>query len=177
MRMGRRVTAGLDLPPTSAMLLCVWVSVCAQSAPSTPTASPQTQPPAAISPQSTAANSLTLDEALRLANAQASAFQAAKLNERIAAEDVRQAQAAFLPKVSAPLSYIYTSPAIGLKPGEPRAPSFIANNAIGEYQALVNVSGDFDIAGKLRATLARNRALLAAAHAGTEVARRALAEA
>jgi outer membrane protein TolC len=41
----------------------------------------------------------------------------------------------------------------------------------------VNVSGDFDIAGKLRATLARNRALLAAAHAGTEVARRALAQA
>src|SRR5207302_5267269 len=41
----------------------------------------------------------------------------------------------------------------------------------------VNVSGDFDIAGKLRATLAKNRALLAAAHAGTEVAKRALAQA
>ena len=123
-------------------------------------------------------NPLTLEEALRLANAQASTFQQAGLNEQIAAEDVKQAQAAFLPKVSAPLSYIYTSPAFGLKPaGEPRAPSFIANNAISEYQALVNVSGDFDIAGKLRATLARNRALLAAAHAGTEVARRALAQA
>jgi outer membrane protein TolC len=123
------------------------------------------------------ANSLTLEEALRLAKAQASSFQQAGLNEQIAAEDVKQAQAAFLPKVSAPLSYIYTSPALGLKPGEPRAPSFIANNAISEYQALVNVSGDFDIAGKLRAGLARNRALLAAAHAGTEVARRALAQA
>ena len=122
-------------------------------------------------------NRLTLEEALRLATVQASSFQQAGLNEKIAAEDVRQAQAAFLPKVSAPLSYIYTSPALGLKPGEPRAPSFIANNAISEYEALVNVSGDFDIAGKLRATLARNRALLAAAHAGTEVARRALAEA
>jgi len=122
-------------------------------------------------------NRLTLEEALRLANAQASSFQQAALNEQIAAEDVKQAQAAFLPKVSAPLSYIYTSPAIGLKPGEPRVQSFIANNAISEYEALVNVSGDFDIAGKLRATLARNRALLAAAHAGTEVARRTLAEA
>jgi outer membrane protein TolC len=122
-------------------------------------------------------NPLTIEEALRLANAQASTFQQAGLNEQIAAEDVKQAQAAFLPKVSAPLSYIYTSPALGLKPGEPRAPSFIANNAISEYQALVNVSGDFDIAGKLRASLARNRALLAAAHAGTEVARRALAQA
>jgi outer membrane protein TolC len=120
---------------------------------------------------------LTLDEVLRLANTQASSFQTALLNERIAAEDVQQARAAFLPKVSTPLSYIYTSPALGLPPGEPRIQSFIANNSIGEYEALVNVSGDFDLAGRLRATLARNRALLAAAHAGTEVARRALVQA
>jgi outer membrane protein TolC len=120
---------------------------------------------------------LTLDESLRLANAQASSFQQAGLNEQIAAEDVRQAQAAFLPKVSAPLSYIYTSPALGQPAGTPRAPSFIANNAISEYEAFVNVSGDFDIAGKLRASLARSRALLAAAHAGSDVARRALAQA
>ena len=65
-------------------------------------------------------NPLTLEEALRLATAQASSFQQAGLNEQIATEDVKQAQAAFLPKVSAPLSYIYTSPAIGLKPGEPQ---------------------------------------------------------
>jgi outer membrane protein TolC len=45
------------------------------------------------------------------------------------------------------------------------------------YDAFVNVSGDFDIAGRLRATLAKNRALLAAAHAGAEVARRELAQA
>src|SRR5258706_3385196 len=123
------------------------------------------------------ANPLTLEESLRLANVQASSFQQAGLNERIAAEDVKQAQAAFLPKVSAPLSYIYTSPALGQPAGTPRAPSFIANNAISEYQAFVNVSGDFVIAGRLRATLARNRALLAGAHAGTDVAKRALAEA
>ncbi|HYK21397.1 MAG TPA: TolC family protein, partial [Pyrinomonadaceae bacterium] len=132
-----------------------------------PSPAPQIAPPA----------SLTLDEVLRLANTQASSFQTALINERIAEEDVRQARAAFLPKVSTPLSYIYTSPALGLPPGEPRIQSFIANNAVGEYEALLNVSGDFDIAGRLRATLARNRALLAAAHAGTEVARRALAQA
>jgi len=120
---------------------------------------------------------LTLDEALRLAHGQASTYQSAILNERVAGEDVKQAEAAFKPKVSAPLSYIYTSPALGLPPGEPRAPSFIANNAISEYEALLNVSGDIDIAGKLRATLRKNRALLAASHAGTEVARRALAQA
>ncbi len=136
----------------------------------TPPVSLGSQTPQNLSP-------LTLEDALRLANAQASSFQQAGLNERIAAEDVKQAEAAFLPKVSAPLSYIYTSPAFGQPAGTPRAPSFIANNAISEYEAFANVSGDVDIAGKLRASLARNRALLAAAHAGTDVARRALAEA
>lgn len=120
---------------------------------------------------------LSLDDALRLANAQASTFQTALINERVAAEDVRQAQTAFLPKVSAPLSYIYTSPALGLPPGEPRGPSFVTSDGIGVYEGLVNLSGDFDIAGKLRATLAKNRALLAAAHAGAEIARRELAQA
>jgi outer membrane protein TolC len=120
---------------------------------------------------------MTLDEALRLSSALSSSFQQAGLNEKIAAEDVRQAQAAFLPRVTAPLSYLYTSPALGLPPGTPRTQSFLANNAISEYQAYLNVSGDIDIAGRLRATLAKNRALLEAAHAGTEVARRALAQA
>ena len=143
-------------------------------------ASPSVATPSSVplAPQATqASNPLSLEEALRLANAQASSFQQATLNERIAAEDVRQAQAAFLPKVSAPLSYVYTSPALGLNPNEPRMQSFIANNAISEYEAFVNVAGDFDVAGKLRATLAKNRALLAAAHAGTDVARRALVQA
>ena len=127
--------------------------------------------------QTTQTTPLTLDEALRLAATQASGFQQAALNERSAAEDVKQAQAAFLPRVSAPLSYLYTTPALGLPPGTPRTQSFLANNAISEYQAYVNVAGDFDIAGRLRATLEKNRALLAAAHAGTEVARRALVQA
>lgn len=130
-----------------------------------------------VAPSSSLAAPLTLDEALRLSTAQASAFQQAGLNEQIAAEDVRQAQAAFLPRVSAPIDYIYTTPALGAPPGTPRTPSFIAANAINEYQALVNIAGDLDISGRLRATLAKNRALLEAAHAGTEVARRALAQA
>ncbi len=121
--------------------------------------------------------SITLDDALRLSGAQVSGVGQARLNESLAAEDVRQARAAFLPRLSAPLSYIYTSPALGQSPGTPRAPSFIANNAIGEYQAFVNVAGDLDLSGRLRATLERNRALLEAARAGTEVARRTLAQA
>jgi len=152
-------------------LLCLCTPTQAQ-VPSPPQTQISTTDQTSVSP-----TPITLDEALRLANTQASSFQAAVLNERIAAEDVRQALAAFLPKISAPLSYIYTSPAIGLPPGEPRVQSFIANDAIGAYEAFVNVSGDFDVAGRLRATVAKNRALLAAAHAGTDVARRALNQA
>ena len=150
--------------PLAVLLVLVCTALTSQA--QTPSPSPTPQTPA-----------LSLDEALRLANAQASTFQTALLNERVAAEDVRQARAAFLPKVSTPLSYIYTSPALGLPPGEPRGPSFVSSDGIGVYDALVNVSGDFDIAGRLRATLARNRALLTAAHAGAEVARRGLAQA
>ena len=152
--------------PKVVPLAVLLVLVCVASTSPAQTPSPTPQTPA-----------LSLDEALRLANAQASTFQTALLNERVAAEDVRQARAAFLPKVSTPLSYIYTSPALGLPPGEPRGPSFVTSDGIGVYDALVNVSGDFDIAGRLRATLARNRAILAAAHAGAEVARRELAQA
>ena len=153
-------------------VLCPYAALEAQNPP--PAATYQNPPTNQNNP---AVATLTLDEALRLASTQASAYQTAILNERIAAEDVKQARAAFLPKISAPLSYIYTSPAVGLPPGEPRAQSFIANNAISEYEAFATVAGDFDIAGKLRATLARNRALLTAAHAGTEVAKRALVQA
>ena len=147
-----------------AALIFVLVCLAAGTQAQTPSPSPSPSP-------------ITLDEALRLANAQASTFQSAVLNERIAAEDVRQARAAFLPRVSAPLGYVYNTPALGLPPGEPRTPSFIASDAIGAYEAFLNLSGDFDIAGKLRATLLRNQALLAAARAGTEIARRALAQA
>ncbi|HUS13188.1 MAG TPA: TolC family protein [Pyrinomonadaceae bacterium] len=158
--------------PVAVLFAVVCLSASSDAQIPSPSATPQNPPTAQ---PSVPLDPLTLDEAIRLANAQASTFQTAILNERIAAEDVRQAQTAFLPKVSAPLSYIYTSPALGLPPGEPRAPSFIASDAISVYETFVNVAGDFDIAGKLRATLARNRALLAAAHAGTEVAKRALA--
>lgn len=117
---------------------------------------------------------LTLDEARRLALQQASGFSQARLNEQIAAEDVRQARVAFLPRVEATSSFVYTSPARGLPAGQPRVQSFIANNAIGEYQALVNATGEMDISGRLRARLRRNAALLESARAGTAVARRAL---
>lgn len=137
-----------------------------------PVPSPST--PAQVSSQSI--KPLTIDEAVRLALSQASTFEQARFNERIAAEDVRQARAAFLPQIAAAPNVIYTSPAIGVStpPGTPPTPSFLGANAITEYQGLVNVSGELDTAGRLRAMLKRNLALLEAARAGTEVARRTL---
>src|SRR5262245_38320889 len=114
------------------LCLCLWAK--AQSP--TPLPTPESQTTSTAAP-------LTLDEALRLATTQASNYQSALLNEASAAEDVKQAQAAFLPKISLPLSYIYTTPAHGLAPGEPRAPSFIASDAISQYDAFLSVAGDF----------------------------------
>ncbi len=183
-------------PPTPAQAIPPVSAQPASPAPS-PSASPaaQTQSPAAGAsapaftlssvpdmaqstlPAAQTNPPITLDDALRLAGAQLSGLQQARVNERLAAEDVRQARAALLPKVTSPVDYIYTSPAHGGPLGEPRVQSFIANNAIGEYQALISVAGDVDISGRLRAVLARNRALLDAARAGTAVARRTVEQA
>ncbi len=121
---------------------------------------------------------LSREESASLALAQASSYQQARINELIAAEDVRQAKAAFLPQLNAASSFIYTSPSSARPlPGEPRVQSLIANNAIREYLSGVTAAGEIDLSGRLRATLKRNAALLEAAHAGTEIARRTLLQA
>jgi hypothetical protein len=57
---------------------------------------------------------LTHDEAIRLALAQASAFQAAKYTELIAAEDVKQARTArFLSRFAIPSTFIYRLADVG----------------------------------------------------------------
>jgi len=135
---------------------------------------PSLSAPATPGATSAAAPPLSVGDAVRLALQQASTFQQASLNERIAAEDVRQARAAFLPRLESRLSYIHTSPARGVSP---RTASYIAANAVDEYLGLVGLTGDLDLSGRLRATLERNSALLEAARSGTEVARRALIQA
>jgi outer membrane protein TolC len=142
------------------------------------TASGQAQPsPQQTTPQATV---LSRDEAVRMALAQASAFQTAKYAELIAAEDVRQAKAAFLPRITVPSTLIYNSPTLGMvAAGTPRTDrfSFIGTNAVAEYQALIGASGDIDLSGRLRAALRRSIALLEAARSGTEIARRTLIQA
>ena len=79
---------------------------------------------------------ITLNEAIDLATKQISALTTADLNARIAAEDVKQARAAFFPRVTAPLSFIFTSPSLANT--SPREPSFISADAITVYQALLS---------------------------------------
>lgn len=115
---------------------------------------------------------LSLERAIALAlQQQASVFRQAELNERIAAEDLQQSRLALLPRLQAAPTVIYTSPLGGRANA---GPSFIAANAVAEYQLLFATSGEVDLSGRLRANLRRSRALLTAARAGTAAARREL---
>ena len=146
-------------------------------APTVPLSPAQSGVVPAPSSNTSAVAPLSRDEAIQLALRQASTFQQAQLNERIAAEDVRQARIAFLPRLNLPSSFIYNSPALISTPtaqNTPRPPSFIGANAVTEYQGLAGIAGEVDTSGRLRATLRRNQALLESARAGTNVARRAL---
>ena len=124
------------------------------------------------------AKTLSLADSIDLALKQASTFRAAQLNEKLAAEDIRQAKAGLYPRINAQPNLIYTSPSFSKSAdGTPRLPSFLGANAITEYQAVINAAGEIDMSGRLRATLKRSRYLLEAARAGSEVAKRDLANA
>ena len=123
----------------------------------------------------TATRFLTRDEAVNLALKQASNFEQAKFNEQIAGEDVFQARKSFYPKITANPNFIYNTPSIGrITSGTPRPPSFLGANAITEYQATAMAAGEIDTSGRLKANQRRAFALLEAAKAGTEIARRDL---
>lgn len=96
-------------------------------------------------------------------------MQQAQIDEAIAAEDLRQAEASLLPRARSSSTITYNSPA--RPPVSMSDPSFIASNAVHEYQELLGVTGQVDFG--LMAGVRRARALLRAARAGTEIARRA----
>lgn len=110
---------------------------------------------------------------------QVSTYNQTQLNERTAAEDIRQAKAALYPRISANPTLVFTSPSLANTNvnGTGHPASFLGANAITEYQGLVTASGEIDTSGRLRATIRRNQALLEAAKSGTEVARRNLTSA
>jgi outer membrane protein TolC len=122
-------------------------------------------------PSPAPSQAMSLAAATSAAFAAASSYQQAQLDEAAAAEDLRQAHAAFLPALRGSGAFAYNSPA--KPPAPPNTQAFIAQNAIREYQALVGFAGKWNFG--MSAAARRARALLEAAHAGTEVARRALA--
>ena len=112
---------------------------------------------------------LSLADAQAIALRQVSTLQQAQIEEAIAAEDLRQAEASLLPRARSASTIVYNSP---VRPQTSASgPSFIASNAIHEYQELLGVTGElnFGVAAGIR----RARAMLRAARAGTEIARRA----
>jgi outer membrane protein len=124
--------------------------------------------------ETTTSRSLTAQQAVSLALDHASSLKTAQYDEQSAAEDVKQARTALLPEFTVPLTYIGTTPSPIRDPGEPRSFSYVSADAINHTVGLVNMTGTIDIAGRLRASLHRANALLAAAHAGTLAARRSL---
>jgi outer membrane protein TolC len=112
---------------------------------------------------------LSLAEATSAALRQASAWQQALLDERTAALELAQARAALLPKVRSLSTVTFNQPKNREGVTEP---AFLSADAVHQYQELAGVEGALDFG--MRASMARARALLAAAHAGTEIARRAL---
>ena len=124
--------------------------------------------------ETTTSRMLSAEQAVALALEHAVSLKQAQFDEQSAVEDVKQARVALLPEFNLPLSYFGTTPSTVRQPGEPPTFSLLANNAINESIGLMGMTGTIDIAGRLRATLHRSRALLAAAHAGTLAARRNL---
>lgn len=121
---------------------------------------------------------LTIAEAIDLALKQASNFQAAQINEKIAMQEIKQAKAALYPRIAVNPTLIYTTPSLSNATNGTdtalRSPSFLGANAITEYQGIFNAAGEIDLSRRLRATIKRNQLLLEAARAGTDVARREL---
>lgn len=128
----------------------------------------------ACSPGQCQETNLTLERARAMALDQASIFQQSALDEKIAELEVRIADASFTPRLSAAPGFSYNTPALGVSPA---VPSYLGVNGILETTALVTLTGEIDLSGKLHATLARSRALLLQASLNTEAARRALAQA
>ena len=123
-----------------------------------------------------APTSLTLDQAIRLAEANEPAFAAASAEARASVLERKDARAALLPTATYHNQVIYTQPngqsnRIGQTTNEP-SPVFIANNAVREYasQGVFNETLGLGQVGAIR--LADANAARAAAE--LEVARRGL---
>jgi outer membrane protein len=119
---------------------------------------------AACSAAQQPAQTLTLQDCIRLAESVPSQVSVARLERDIAAREVTQARAGFLPQSRLVNGFTYNSPL-----RNDRATfSFLPLNGIREYAALVGVNQEFDTSGRLRADM--DRARVAQEIAATSVA-------
>ncbi|MBX6360881.1 MAG: TolC family protein [Acidobacterium ailaaui] len=115
----------------------------------------------------TAPVTITLDEAIRRAEANEPAFAASVADSKVAALDRSIARAALLPNAVYHNQYLYTQGGTGTT-----TPRFIANNAVHEYTSQGVVNETVGLAGV--AEIKRADAAAAFAEAQLEVARRGL---
>ncbi|MCX6622809.1 MAG: TolC family protein [Acidobacteria bacterium] len=94
---------------------------------------------------------LTLQDCIRLAEAVPSPVSVARQEQEIAAREVTQARAGFLPQSRLVNGFTYNSPLLNNR----ESVSFLPLNGIREYASLFSVNQEFDTTGRLRADMAR----------------------
>jgi outer membrane protein TolC len=109
----------------------------------TVTCAPAQQPP----------QTLTLQDCIRLAESVPSPVSIARQERDIAARDVTQARADFLPQSRLVNGFTYNSPLLYNR----EVFSHLPLNGIREYASLFSVNQEFDTSGRLRADMARAR--------------------
>ncbi|MBV8672306.1 MAG: TolC family protein [Acidobacteriaceae bacterium] len=131
----------------------------------------------AQAPPAAPAATLTLDDAIRLAQANEPGFAAAVAESQATALERKDAKAGLLPSVVYHNQYLFTQSnhtvAATVEGGHPQSlPVFIANNAVHEYYSQALVNETIGLAGTVAVRLADANA--ARAQAELEIARRGL---
>jgi outer membrane protein TolC len=116
------------------------------------------------------AQPLTLQDCIRLAESVPSPVSVARQERDIAARDVTQARAGFLPQSSLVNGMTYNSPLSYNR----EVFSHLPLNGIREYASLVSVSQEFDTSGRLRAIMGRARVAQEIASASVAITQREL---
>lgn len=150
-----------------ALTLFLGRAIHAQDKPEAPV--PQSPAPANASQQTTAAGEpvqVSLSQALAMARANSTVYQAALTEAASAHEDRTQARDALLPQVAYNNQFLYT------QPNQIGGVRYIANNAVHEYISQGNVHEAIDVAAV--ASYRKVAAAAAVAHAKAEIASRGL---
>ncbi len=121
-------------------------------------------------PAQQASQVLTLQDCIRLAEAAPSTVSIAEREQEIAARDISQARAGYLPQSHLANGFTYNSPLLYNR----EVFSHLPLNGIREYAMLLSVNQEVDTSGRLRAQMSRARISREIASTGITLARRDL---